>query len=115
MLIDELCKNYNVRLVISSTWRANMEFTIKTLKDNGLIYDGKYDSTPISDPAKRGEQILEYLKNKTNYNFVIIDDEWFDFKQYFSEDKIIKTEMFHHSLSINQIKNYLKKDINLSK
>ena len=86
-----------------------MPFTIKTLKSNGLKYNKNIEATPIWDPSKRGEQILDYLKDKNNYNFVIIDDESFDFKKYFSNDLIIKTEMYHSALSLNQVENFLSK------
>ena len=74
MLIEELNKDYEVGLVISSTWRSNMPFTIQTLQDNGLEYDKPIERTPIYDPAKRGEQILDYLADKKDYDFVIIDE-----------------------------------------
>ena len=112
-LIEQLSKNYNVQLVISSTWRSNLPYTINVLKENGLMYDKKITSTPISDPAKRAEQILEYLQGKQNYKFVIIDDEMFDFKKYFKKENIIKTEMFHSALSMKDVVTYLNKESNL--
>ena len=115
-LIREQSKNYNVQLVISSTWRFFMEKTILILKRNGLQYNGPIHSTPISnDQSKRGEEILSYLKGKTNYDIVIIDDEKFDFKKHFDGSKIIKTEHYHSALSLNQIKSYIAKNNELSK
>ena len=107
LLIKNLKINYNVNLIISSTWRANMSFTTKTLYDNGLIFDGNIDRTPIYDPSRRGEQILDFLKDKENFDFVIIDDEMFDFKKYFSNEKIIKCDMFYSSLSLEMVENFL--------
>lgn len=107
-LIKELEEQYDVRLVISSTWRSNMVFATKTLKDNGLIFDKEIERTPIYDPAKRGEQIVDFLSDKKDYDFVIIDDELFDFKNYFSANKIIKCEMFHSALSEDKVENFLK-------
>ena len=109
-LINKLSEYYNVRLVISSTWRSDLPFAIKVLKDNGLNYDKKIDCTPISDPSKRGEQILEYLKYKQNYKFVILDDEMFDFKNHFNINNIIKTEMFHSALSMKEVCNFLNNE-----
>ena len=114
-LIQELSKNFDVKLVISSTWRCNLPFTIDTLKNNGLVYNKTIEATPISDPAKRGEQIITYLNNKKNYDFVIIDDEYFDFKKHFDSNKIIKTEMFHSALTISQVKTFLTKYQSLQK
>lgn len=107
-LIEQLEKTYNVQLVISSTWRADMPHCVNTLKQNGLIYDKIVERTPFSDPMLRGNQILEYLSDKQNYDFVIIDDEMFNFKQFFKKENIIKTEMYHDALSFNHIKNFLK-------
>lgn len=109
LLINELQKCYNVGLVISSSWRSNLPFTIQTLKNNGLIYNEKIDRTPIYDPSKRGEQILDYLADKSNYDFVIIDDESFDYKKFFEKEKIIKCEAFHSALSIKMVKDFLSK------
>lgn len=114
-LIEKLQKRYFVQLVISSTWRGNLEFTTKTLKENGLQYNLDLHATPITDPIERGKQILMYLSDKTNYDFLIIDDENFDFNKYFNPNKIIKTEMFHNSLSLKQVKRYLDVFIDLSK
>lgn len=114
-LIEKLQKRYFVQLVISSTWRGNLEFTTKTLKENGLQYNLDLHATPITDPIERGKQILMYLSDKTNYDFLIIDDENFDFNKYFNPNKIIKTEMFHNALSLKQVKRYLDVFIDLSK
>lgn len=110
-LIEKLSVVYEVQLVISSTWRSNLPFTIKTLKDNGLKYNKKIDATPIWDPAKRGEQILSYLIDKQcKKEFVVIDDEMFDFPLYFDKKNIIKTEMFHSALSKKHIDEFLYRE-----
>lgn len=106
-LIKELEAVFDVKLVISSTWRSNLPYTIQVLKDNGLIYNKEIGMTPIYNPAKRGEQILDYLSDKNNYEFVIIDDEMFDFDKFFKKNKIIKCEMFHSALSMKMVNNFL--------
>ena len=111
LLIETLEKCYDVRLIISSTWRANLPFTIETLKNNGLKFKKEIERTSICDPAKRGEQILDYLSDKRDFDFVIIDDEMFDFKKYFKQENIIKCEMFHSALSMKMVKDFLKKRI----
>lgn len=111
LLIEEFEKYYNVCLVISSTWRANLPFAIETLKNNGLKYNKQIERTPIYDPAKRGEQILDYLADKKDFDFVIIDDEMFDFKKLFKKENIIKCEMFHSALSIEMVEDFLNKRI----
>ncbi len=111
LLINELEKYYSVHLIISSTWREDMHFAVDTLKNNGLKYNKDIEKTPIYDPTKRGEQILDYLSDKRDFDFVIIDDEMFDFNKYFRPENIIKCEMFHSALSIEMVENYLNKKI----
>ena len=106
-LIEQLGKRYNVQLVISSTWRLDLQYCEKVLKENGLRFDKAIERTPIYEPKLRGNQILDYLVDKENYKFVIIDDEMFNFKEFFTKDKIIKTEMLNGALSIKHIKKFL--------
>lgn len=84
----------------------------KILKDNGLIYNKLIERTPIYDPAKRGEQILDCLDDKSNFDFIIIEDEMFDYRKFFNQDKIIKCKMFHFALSIPMVNNFLSKITN---
>ncbi len=109
-LIKVLNQCYNVELVISSTWRANLEKTIKTLYENGLEYASQIQRTELKlNPFNRGIEIKNYLKDKpNNNNFVILDDEWFDFKKHFDIKNIIKTSMWKGSLSCMQVNNFLK-------
>ena len=111
LLMDTMRETHKVQLVISSTWRDN---AIIPLYQNGAHLKGAIHSTPVlGDPAHRGLEIISYL-DKLNlkdddYELLIIDDESFDFKTYFTDDQIIKTEMFHGALSVDMIKNYLNK------
>lgn len=106
-LIKMLGLQYDVKLVISSTWRSDLSGTIQTLKKNGLEYNNLIERTPFIEPSKRGEEILWFLKDKENYKFVIIDDEQFDFSIYFKKSSIIKTEMFHDALSVLHVRKFL--------
>ena len=112
-----LDKVYDVRLVISSSWRYHMESTIKTLKKYGLEYSKEIDRTIISkDTSKRGLEIKEYLSNKDNYEFVIIDDEMFDYNKEFNIDNIIKTDLYKDALTLELVKNHLNKiKLNINK
>ena len=113
-LIEKLSLNYNVALVISSTWRRDMGETVRTLIKNGLKTNlRKIFNTPITyHPNCRGLEILQFLENKKdNKNFVIIDDELFDFLKHFPMQKIIKTDMFKESLNINMVERFLNDNI----
>jgi len=118
-LIEELSKKYNFQLVISSTWRMDMEETTEVFKKHNIIGYDKLDSTPRRfDPHERGKEIIEYLE-KHNFNenqddFLIIDDETFDYDKYFTDDKLIKTEIFHNALSFDMVNKYLKEHQNIN-
>ena len=109
-LIEKLEKDYNVCLVISSTWRSNMVETVKTLKNQNLKYNKQIDALGFYfNSNQRGKEILKYLENKNDKtNFVIIDDEDFDYKNNISKNKIIKTNFFDNSLNLKQVINFLK-------
>lgn len=108
-LIEKLQYTYNVEIVITSTWRINMQKTIEILLNNGLNKTIKINSTEISNyPQNRELEILNYLQNNSCKNFVIIDDEMFDFDKYFNKNHIIKTNIFNLSLNKEMVLKYLK-------
>ena len=108
-LISELNSIYDVTLVISSSWRINMKKTSNVLIKNGLKYYKDFEKTPITNtPNERGKEILSYLNAKKNpSNFVIIDDESFDFSKYFSTYNIIKTNIYNKCLDMKMVTGYL--------
>ena len=112
-LIEKLENFYDVILVISSSWRYNLKNTINILKKYGLKYDKDIARTRLTTKnSSRGEEILDYLKDKSNYEFVIIDDEEFDFKKHFDKSNIIKTNIENQSLSMKMVREYLSSQIN---
>ena len=108
-LLYGLEKQYNVQLVLSSTWRYEMRTAIKTLKRNGFEHYDQMDTTPISrTPEHRGLEILKYLEDKQKpYDFVVIDDEMYDFADCFNLSHLIKTNMLNASLSQEQVDVFL--------
>lgn len=112
-LTKQLAIDYIPVIVISSTWRHDMFRTIKTLKSNGVNLDLKnLRCTDISkSPEKRGEEILSFLKTvKDSQNFVIIDDEMFDYEKHFPKDKIIKTNIQNDCLKISMVNTYFSQN-----
>lgn len=110
-LMQTLNNNYNTELVISSTWRRDMPDTVRTLRQNGVEMNlRKVFSTPIfADSEKRGEEILSYLNGKNNAsNYVIIDDEMFDYEKHFNSSRIIKTNIFSGGLNKEMVSTFLK-------
>lgn len=104
--IDNLNSKYKVKLVISSTWRVDMQQTIETLKTCGLKYNKEITGTGVIDHV-RGFEILDYLKDKqNNRNYVVIDDDLFDIEPYIPKTKIIRTSIFA-PLNLSHVKKHL--------
>lgn len=75
-------RRYNVNIILSSTWRLRKEDMVianSRLAQYGLNIS---DKTPYIN-QNRGLEIKEFLKDKVNYNFLIIDDESFDIENIF--------------------------------
>lgn len=108
-LIEKLSNEYDVKLVISSSWRYDMDRTLKILKEAGLNYNKEVDRTVINFET-RGIQIKKYLKGKQDYKFVIIDDEYHDFRKLFKKENIIKTDVMEGALSITMVEEYLNRN-----
>lgn len=87
-----------------------MEKTIKILRENNINYNGKILATPFSkDPRNRGDEIYNIIKKDKVKNFVIIDDESFNFNKYFGQKNIIKTNLTSGSLTMDDVTNWFKR------
>lgn len=110
-LILTLEKHYNVDLIITSTWRLfKFDELIAIFNNSGLIYDKTIHKTKDNNnPITRSKEILEYLNDKKDRdNFVIIDDESFDFDLHFNKKNIIKTNIKDNALNKEMVDNFLK-------
>lgn len=113
-LISKLEEEYKeVKIIISSTWRKideSMEYLKKQTKIFGFDFD-KYYCGKTETLFTRGFEIKEWLidngKSITNNDFVIIDDDTFDIKTYFSKKHIIETNE-DIGLTKEHIDKYLK-------
>ena len=110
-LFKELSKQNNIELVISSSWRCNMPRTLQLLKEQGVNLPTLPTKSTMRDTYEnsRGYEIYTYLTqvNEKN-NFVIIDDEWFDFTNYFNKDNIIKTDFNGKGLTKTLVNTFLE-------
>ena len=105
-LIENLKKDYNPIIVISSERRRSFEKIRKSLMENGLV-NCEFDATPIVRFKSRGNLVKQYLQAlNENENFLIIDDIVSSFKS-FSKDKIIKTSLLKGGLTRNLVDKYL--------
>jgi hypothetical protein len=74
-LINMLTSVKSADVVISSTWRYNMEKVIEVFKKNNLKTRNIVGRTPFLE-STRGAEIKKYLKlNKNIEDFIIIDDD----------------------------------------
>lgn len=112
-LIAYISDSYNCNLVISSTWRSFMKQTISTLRKNKVNLPDIIDRTPISRESKqRGKEIETYLSNKPDaQNIVIIDDETSDIIKHFSQESIIKTDIYGESLREHHILDWIERNL----
>jgi aspartate/tyrosine/aromatic aminotransferase len=74
-IYNQICKEYDLKPVITSTWRINhtKEQLQNIFNDQGIEVE-IYDYTPHIDQKDRGLEIKEWLSNNKVDNFVIIDD-----------------------------------------
>ena len=91
------------KIVLSSTWKHDWEpknkddqneygnYLDRKLKRQRLV---AIDKTYESDGMKRGEGILAWVSAHNVESFIILDDEWFDFKEEGLESRVIKTEFY---------------------
>jgi hypothetical protein len=75
-----------------------------------MIFNDELDRTPLTvRRGARGEEIIAYLYDKENRsNYVIIDDEEFDYETYFRKSSIIKTDIYLGALEQGMVDDWLK-------
>jgi hypothetical protein len=82
-LYDDLCQEFNLKPVITSTWRTKL--SIKDLQ-RVFLYEGIitdiYDFTPIIPSEGRGGEIENWLKDNPCDNYIILDDNTRDIESY---------------------------------
>jgi hypothetical protein len=82
---NKLCKEFDLKPVITSTWRLN--HTKEELQDvftNQGIDIEIFDYTKHLDQKDRGLEIKEWLLNNKVDNYVVIDDRVFDIEPHVS-------------------------------
>jgi len=82
-LYDDLCQEFNLKPVITSTWRTKL--SIKDLQ-RVFLYEGItttiYDYTPIIVSEGRGGEIENWLQSNQYDNYIILDDNTRDIESY---------------------------------
>lgn len=91
----------NSRIVITSTWRKSptgLKVLTTKLAEYGIAdrVEGLVPDLARNFKYSRGYEIYEFLKKYPNSNFVILDDEFYD---YFSGDK--KIDLSKHLIHLD--------------
>lgn len=88
-------------IILSSTWKHDWEpihkdwqnefgnYLDRKLKRQRLVAKGK---TYEENSMHRGVGIIHWLTTHDVASFIILDDEWFDFKETGLESRVIKTD-----------------------
>ena len=91
------------KIVLSSSWKHDWEPREKHLQNKyGDYLDEKLirhslkaiDKTREADSEKRGEGIIGWVGTHEVDSFIILDDEWYDFKELGLQSRVIKTEFY---------------------
>jgi len=111
-LLNILSKSYNPELVVTSSLRKNMVELLDDLISQGLDINirGLEIGSTIFDVVankSRAQEILVYAKNTLSDNFVIIDDDGFDYADHFPSNRIIKPNIFKGSLSKEMVDEFV--------
>jgi hypothetical protein len=111
-IYNQVCKEFNLKPVITSTWRINhTKEELQEIFNNQGIEVEIYDYTPNLDMIDRGQEIKTWLDNNQCDNYVVIDDRTADIEPYV--DNVVKCRSWlglsnHEYL---EIKNFLLKQI----
>lgn len=90
-------------IVLSSSWKHDWEPVDKDMQNlYGNYLDRKLkrqrltaiDKTHEADSMCRGEGIIKWVGTHNVDTFIILDDEWFDFKEVGIASRVIKTEFY---------------------
>lgn len=74
--LDKICHDYDLKIVISSTWRINYKDSVEALYNSGLSKDIDVVGYTPWDNDSRGSQIKKYLsEHKEIKDFIILDDD----------------------------------------
>lgn len=107
-LLSDTCRKVNASVILSSSWRLWLTYdeNDKVIArdhncylSNKLIeyfdrYNIKLIGITVNNWSERGQQIMKYVVDHLEIedDFVVVDDESFDIREYISEEQFIKTD-----------------------
>jgi hypothetical protein len=82
-LYDELCEEFNLKPVITSTWRVKHSISelSRIFQYQGIQTD-IYDFTPVITTEGRGGEIENWLQDNQYDNYIVLDDNIRDIESY---------------------------------
>lgn len=100
--LSEIVKLTKAKIILTSTWRYNLNHTFLGFKatnnsTKALLYFLKkykikiYDTLPDTPNDQRALDIANYVKNNKITNFLILDDEVFDYSSYNLSSHLLQT------------------------
>lgn len=108
-LLKILHNNYDIVVVISSTYRNNMNKLTELFCEYNVDFDLIKEITPLKNlNGKRDDEILAFIKERNVNEYLIIDDEEINARKFFKNHSTIKTNIFENSLSLEMVKNAIK-------
>lgn len=122
-LIKRIVDATGAKIVLTSTWKEHWhkEKTLKKSQDDSANYiDSKFQNASLSicdktedDGFNRGDGIIEYLrhlrwKGIEVSNYVIIDDEIFDYKERKLTKNLVQTSYYSGGLKEKHVENAIK-------
>lgn len=101
-LVDMLCHKFNLKIVVSSTWRLHQAYK-ETLYNSGLSKDIEILGSLDFLYQSRGKAITKYINEYNTYNkytgdgpvidnYIILDDDSFDLQEH--KDYLIQTNTY---------------------
>lgn len=101
--VKQIVEKTGARIVLSSSWKDGWEpickddqtedsnYLDRKLRRQGLV---AIDKTYEPSYERRGEGIIKWIIAHDVDSFIILDDEWFDYKKLGLASKVIKTEFY---------------------
>ena len=124
-LLKKIVESTNSRIVLVSSWKEwwykepelkNDQDFMATYLDMKLAKQGLtiVDKTDDYDAFDRGGGILKYIENLKRggicaINFIIIDDEMFDYEETNLVNNLVKTDFYDGGLSEKHVKEAIDK------
>lgn len=111
IILARIVKENNAKIVLSSSWkigwnregnlRKHSEYLVKSLAKQSIYIADKLDDN--INGSLRGKSIMNWLDNHIHKNFIILDDDMFDYEENNLVSHLIKTSFYKEGLTKDNI------------